>query len=239
TYDLAGQLVLAPEFDLETLPQTCAALPQYEISEAAHFAFVRQTAGVVPLNDYCGEMADELDAYGIAGLKFERRMSYDLACNWKVYVENYLEPYHLPLVHPALHRVTDYDRYAIDCRGWHVRQQGPPRDAKAPTAGWYWLFPNTIVNCSFGLVSTNMVLPVDAGHCRVIADFYVRESADSAVTDEAIAFSDAIQVEDVAICEAVQQGLASGAYAYGVLHPTREIGLMHFAMLYRRMMGQG
>jgi phenylpropionate dioxygenase-like ring-hydroxylating dioxygenase large terminal subunit len=39
---------------------------------------------------------------------FERR-TYDMKCNWKTYIDNYLEGYHLPSVHPALNRELDYN----------------------------------------------------------------------------------------------------------------------------------
>ena len=45
--------------------------------------------------------------------RIERR-EYVVECNWKVYVDNYLEGYHIPIAHPALYREIDYDDYRIE-----------------------------------------------------------------------------------------------------------------------------
>ena len=44
---------------------------------------------------------------------FERR-TYEMVCNWKTYVDNYLEGYHLPSVHPGLNRELDYNAYVVE-----------------------------------------------------------------------------------------------------------------------------
>ena len=50
---------------------------------------------------------------------FERR-TYDMKCNWKTYVDNYLEGYHLPSVHPGLNRELDYNAYVVEPDARHV-----------------------------------------------------------------------------------------------------------------------
>ncbi len=40
-----------------------------------------------------------LDKYGLSGQVTTHTWRYDLACNWKVYAENYIEEYHVPWVH--------------------------------------------------------------------------------------------------------------------------------------------
>ncbi|WP_298191812.1 SRPBCC family protein, partial [Metallibacterium sp.] len=44
----------------------------------------------------------------MAGYVFHHRVAYEIACNWKVYVDNYLEGYHVPQIHPGLNRLLDY-----------------------------------------------------------------------------------------------------------------------------------
>ncbi|MBK6435309.1 MAG: hypothetical protein IPF83_05145 [Rhodanobacteraceae bacterium] len=41
-------------------------------------------------------------------------MSYPVACNWKVYADNYLEGYHVPHVHPELNKLLDYRSYVTE-----------------------------------------------------------------------------------------------------------------------------
>ena len=242
TYSLEGGLRACPEFEVAEIPAAQRQLPRYEAVEWGPWVFVRLGGGIA-FDEWLGEMIEETEAYRLAELRFERRMSYALHCNWKVYIENYLEPYHLPVVHPALHRMTDYQRYQVECRQWHVRQIGPPRPSSesseiplggsgSESAAWYWAFPNFILNCSFGLVSTNLVIPTGPSSCDLVCDFFVPPDADPAAIEEAIALSHAIQLEDVTICEAVQRGLESASYRGGILHPTREVGVAHFGKLW-------
>ena len=38
---------------------------------------------------------------------------YKLNCNWKTYVENYLEGYHIPVIHPLLNNQIDMNAYEV------------------------------------------------------------------------------------------------------------------------------
>ena len=97
---------------------------------------------------------------------------------------------------------------------------------KGDRAWYFWQYPNLMINCYEGYMDTNYVIPIDADHCSVIFDFYfsdisaLRESHNNA----SIEISEKIQEEDVAICEAVQKGLASRAYGAGRLSVKREAG---------------
>jgi choline monooxygenase len=103
-------------------------------------------------------------------------------------------------------------------------------------ARYWWLWPNTMLNVLPGRLQTNRVRPLGATRCRVEFDYYYPADAaeDAGANDRA--FADEIQAEDVAICEAVQRGLASGSYEAGRLNPTRESGVWHFQELLRAAM---
>jgi choline monooxygenase len=86
-----------------------------------------------------------------------------------------------------------------------------------------------MLNVMPGRMQTNRVLPVGPDRCRVEFDYYyLPDPGAMARIDEDRAFSDAVQHEDVAICEAVQRGLESGFYQAGRLSPRRERGVWHF-----------
>ncbi|KAB8314496.1 aromatic ring-hydroxylating dioxygenase subunit alpha [Tolypothrix campylonemoides VB511288] len=167
-----------------------------------------------------------LEAYG-----HHRHVAYDVACNWKVYVDNYLEGYHVPHVHPGLNRLLDYRSYATELAEWHSLQWSPLESDPAlygdGDALYYWLWPNTMLNVLPGRLQTNRVQPLGADRCRVHFDFhYAGDDAARQAAD--LAFSDEVQHEDLAICEDVQRGLASGSYVAGRLNPLRETGVHHF-----------
>jgi choline monooxygenase len=86
--------------------------------------------------------------------------------------------------------------------------------------------------------STNLIVPLGHDRTLTIFEWYFRdpEAAKNDI-DETIAFSDEIQLEDIAICEAVQRGLRSATYESGRYSPQRENGVHHFHGLYANSMG--
>jgi choline monooxygenase len=171
-------------------------------------------------------------------MRYLRRDSYDIDCNWKVYIDNFLEGYHLPHVHPGLSKVLDYRAYDTELFPWYSLQSSPLRDGGEfygeGEAFYYHVYPNVMLNIMPGRLQTNRILPLGPGRCRVEFDYYYAQD-DKAMSRIAAdqAFSDEVQIEDVTICEAVQKGLASGFYEAGRLCPKRESGVWHFQNLLR------
>lgn len=234
TYSLDGSLRGAPEmgrapgFDVAAirLPQAHAAVWRGLVFAALGRvpAFATVVAGIDP----------RLPSG--AAFAFRERVSYDIACNWKVYVDNFLEGYHLPQVHPQLDALLDYRSYRTETAPWFVLQSSPLDRGNAlygeGEALYYWLYPNTMLNFLPGRLQTNRVLPVGPGHCRVEFDFFY-PPGDPARHGPDAEFSDLVQQEDIFICEAVQRGLGSGSYVAGRLNPAREQGVRHFHELLR------
>lgn len=240
-YALDGQLRSATEmhgasgFDVAQVH-----LPQARVALWQGLVFVCLDAATPPLEEVVAGMAQRMDERDFGSMRFHRRVSYDIACNWKTYVDNYLEGYHLPHVHPGLNRLLDYRSYHIETAAWHSLQFSP-LSADGPYAAgqaWYWfVWPNTMLNVLPGRLQTNQVLPIGAQRCRVDFDFYYDSDLApeelSRLSTEDLAFSDEVQREDITICEQVQVGLASGSYLAGRLHPLRETALSHFHALLR------
>ena len=63
------------------------------------FMFLNFDPYAAPLSDWLGDLPEVLAAYKLEEMVTTRRVEYDLACNWKVYVENAMESYHVPTVH--------------------------------------------------------------------------------------------------------------------------------------------
>ena len=174
-------------------------------------------------------------------LRFHQRVSYEIACNWKVYVDNFLEGYHLPHIHPGLNRVLDYRSYRTEVSAWSSLQWSPIDAGSGPYSegdALYWfVFPNTMLNLLPGRLQTNRIVPLSAGTCRVDFDYYLDPDQPGALDRHAkdLAFSDEVQAEDIGICEAVQRGLESGSYHSGVFNPLRESGVHHFHECLRRV----
>jgi choline monooxygenase len=161
-----------------------------------------------------------------------------------VFVDNYLDGgYHVPHLHKGLNSVLDYKQYTIENEDRYCLQSSPmvssDEDADTGTTrrgdrAWYfWLHPNFMFNCYEGYLDTNLVIPVDEDHCRVIFDFYFSDISDSAraYNEASVAVGNRVQGEDLGICEAVQRGLKSRAYGAGRLSARREAGEQLFHQL--------
>lgn len=240
TYALDGALRGAPDMDAAALDADAIRLPAARVAEWRGLVFAALDAAAA-FADLVAGIDARLGARAFDGYVFDRRVSYELACNWKVYVDNFLEGYHLHCVHPALARALDTRRYRTEVAAWHVLQSSPLDAAHGPyradgandEALYWWLWPNTMLNTLPGRLQTNRVIPLDAQRCRVDFDYYYAQGTDPRTAAQDREFADQVQAEDGAICEAVQRGLASGSYESGPLNPTQEAGVFRFHELLR------
>ena len=248
TYGLDGVLRSAPE--MGTAPDfevADVALPQLAVRvwQGLVFAVVDE-ARVPDFDAFVAGIDLRLGAErGLAHYGHHQRVGYDVACNWKVYVDNYLEGYHVPHIHPGLNKLLDYRSYVTQTAQWYSYQFSPLESAEglygAGDALYYWLWPNTMLNILPGRLQTNRVVPLGVDRCRVEFDFYYTcdASGEARARREAdLAFSDEVQLEDLTICQDVQRGLASGSYVPGRLNPLRENAVHHFHELLRSVYRQ-
>jgi choline monooxygenase len=238
TYALDGRLLSAPEMDAACdFDIASVRLPAAQVACWRDLVFV--TLGEAPtLDELLHGIDTRIGDSALAGYAFQRRVAYDIGCDWKVYVDNYLEGYHVPHIHPELNRMLDYRSYLTELARWHSLQWSPLESAGDlygnGEALYYWIWPNTMLNILPGRLQTNRVLPLPGNRCRVEFDFYYPPEPDAIERRQRdLVFSDAVQKEDVAICEHVQRGLASGSYVAGRLNPKRESGVHHFHELLR------
>ena len=167
---------------------------------------------------------------------FERR-SYFLNCNWKVFVDNYLDGgYHVPHIHGGLSSVLDNSKYKIETGERFCLQSSPivagkgeaktSAVRKGTRANYIWIYPNFMINVYDEVMDTNLVIPRGVDKTEVIFDYYFADVSESSRGKNlaSIVVSEQIQSEDVAICESVQRGLNSRAYNSGRLSVRREAG---------------
>lgn len=243
-YDLTGQCISAPEMgDNPDFDPSQYRLPQLRHALWHGLIFATLDADAVPLDQMLSGLSETVSHSRPDAFIYHHRDHYDLACNWKVYMDNYLEGYHIPHIHPELNRMLDYRSYQTDVQPWYSCQHSPMEQTDGlygTGQAWYvTLFPNTMLNLYPSRMQTNSVVPLAEDRCRVYFDYYYQnpddpQSAEWIARD--LAFSDEVQHEDIEICERVQQGLASGSYQHGPLNRRRESGVLHFQSLYRRLM---
>ena len=239
TYTLDGQLRAATEMQgAQQFDVADIRLPRVQVQEWQGLVFVALSDDTPPFSAVFKDIAERIAPVDLGAKRYAKRDSYRIACNWKVYVDNFLEGYHLPFVHPGLSKVLDYRAYDTELHDWYSLQHSPLRNNDGiygdGQAFYYFIYPNIMLNITPGRLQTNRILPDGHGHCIVEFDYYYTDDPQVQARIEAEqAFSDEIQSEDIHICEHVQRGLASGSYSAGRLNPQRESGVWHFQNLLR------
>jgi choline monooxygenase len=248
TYSLEGELRGTPEFEgVCHFNKAATGLIPARVESWGSFVFVTVEGSALPVEKALGDFSARIAALDLASLRFRERRVYEVGCNWKVYVDNYLDGgYHVPHAHKGLHSVLDYSAYTIETGGRACLQSSPidaaegERDAastrKGSAAHYLWLYPGFMLNWYEGYMDTNLVIPMGPDRTRVIFDFYFSDAAGSSEEERlrSIAVAERIQDEDKAICESVQRGLRSRAYEAGRLSVRREAGEHLFHRLLAR-----
>jgi len=215
-----------------------------------NFIFVNLDGKAAPLATFLGKVPSLVAPLHLAEkLRYFDRRIYTLKCNWKVYVDNYLDGgYHVPHAHKGLSSVVEYTKYTIENFERACLQSSPLDSSSASdstigstrqgNAFYLWLYPNFMINAYSGVMDTNLVLPLGVDQCAVIFDYYFADISDASAAHNrnSIAVSEKVQDEDMAICDSVQRGLSSRAYVAGRLSVRREAGehLFH-RLLYNDM----
>lgn len=201
TFSLDGRLLQAPrlgERPPRDLGPTDTSLRPIAVETFGPLVFVNLDPEAEPLAAHLGEIVGETADLGLHRLALFARREFPVRCNWKVYVDNYLEGYHIPLVHPGLLRELDYPAYRVETRRLHSKQHAPirpidetqsngsspPREYSAADGDgqgrFYWLFPNVMFNCYPDHLQLNVVLPVSVSETVVLFEWYFPSAAPSA-----------------------------------------------------------
>lgn len=240
TYKLDGQLRAAHEMQqAKDFDISCIHLDAIKVQEWEGLVFA--CVGAAPAFDQVfGGIRERIKPIDLTKFRFHSSIAYDVESDWKAYVDNYLEGYHLPHVHPGLNKLLDYRQYTTNLAEWYSYQQSPLDGEQGPYAAgeahYYFIYPNMMLNILPGRLQTNRVVSLASGRCRVLFDYFytdLESAAAKKMIAEDFAFSDEVQKEDIGICERVQKGLASGVYTAGRLSPKRESGVHHFQELVR------
>ena len=238
TYGLDGALKGMTEFEgVCDFDRAKNGLVPIRVSVWENLVFVNLDPHAESLEDFLGGLAARVKPLGLDKLQFVERRSYELKCNWKVYVDNFLDGgYHVPHAHKGLNSGIDYVKYTIEnqdrfcVQSTPLKQSSEDADVAATRRGdmghYFWLYPNFMLNWYEGYLDTNLVLPLAQDRCLVIFDFYFAKTGGDAseYNRQSISVSHRVQEEDVWLCEAVQRGLNSQAYVAGRLSVRREAG---------------
>lgn len=234
TYGLDGRLKAAPDMGGE-LDKSKVGLAPVRVDAWENFVFVNLDPAAPGLPEFLGGLPGQVAPLAVGGLKFFERRVYDFRCNWKVYVDNYLDGgYHVPVLHKSLAAVIDYvgytiateDRFCLQKAPLKARESAGARLRRGRDAYYWWLYPNFMLNWYEGVMDVNLVLPLGHDRTRVVFDFYFDDVGPAARerNTASVDLGERIQHEDQDISESVQRGLASKSYTAGRLSVRREAG---------------
>jgi choline monooxygenase len=253
TYTLDGKLFAQPEFEgVNDWDKSQICLPSFRIETWGPFVFVNLDQESPPFLEVLANIPKEVQhaGFNIDRMHFLERRDYVVNCNWKVYIDNYLEGYHIPIAHPGLFREVDYEQYRVDTYRYYSQAHAPIRSAKdgeiegrdrryvrtetESKALYYWIFPNWMINIYPDNLQINIILPISHDKTLTIFEWYFSDPGTPEGWESmqnSIAFADQVQQEDILLCEQVQKGLRSQTYNQGRLSVKRENGVHHFHQL--------
>jgi choline monooxygenase len=246
TYGLDGRLLKAPELGpVKDFDRASFGLVPMAVESWCDLLFICMAKAPSPLSPQLTELATRLRAMEVDRLQFVARRTYRLACNWKVYVDNYLDGgYHVSYLHRGLAAQLDLDSYRTDVFERYSIQSGAGASGGGESESdfaerigdrvlYAWLYPNLMINRYGPMMDTNWVIPHGHDETEVIFDYYFtpETARDSSFVEKSLAASDVVQQEDVVICESVQKGLGSSSYDRGRYSVKREQGELHFHRL--------
>ena len=241
TYSLEGELKGTPDFSGDcNFDRSKNSLLPLDLATWENWGFVKLGgSSAMKLDQFLTtSLIKQIAPLELNNLHWFERRHYDFDCNWKVFVDNYLDGgYHVPYLHKGLDSVLDYSNYTIENGERHCLQWSPmvSDGAEAQTGAvrkgdralYYWIYPNFMINWYDGVMDTNLVIPRGVDKTEVIFDFYFPDVTSPEARERnaaSVAVGQRIQDEDVAICKSVQRGLNSRAYNAGRLSVRREAG---------------
>jgi len=255
TYTLEGKLIGTPDVEgVEFFDRSTMGMVPLRIETWGDLIFVNFDGNAEPLEKVLGEIPNQARGFDFENLKLAERREYVIDCNWKVYVDNYLEGYHIPIAHPGLMKEIDYAQYRTDTYRYYSQQFAPIRAMKpggdtdrayAPGSGnlkealYFWIFPNLMLNIYPDNFSTNLIVPLSHDKTLTVFEWFFHDTESPSSKErieKAVAFSDKVQQEDILLCTNVQKGLKSSTYDRGRYSVKRENGVHHFHMLLREFL---
>jgi choline monooxygenase len=252
TYDLDGSLRTAPRSEREPGfdPGGFSLLP-VAVETWGPLVFVNPDPEAGPLADALGGLPDLVAGSGVEldRLRFRVRNEWEIASNWKIAIENYLECYHCPVAHPGFSKVIDVDADAYELRSdglvssqfGSVRASALADGASAPydpsgevgRAQYHLLWPNFTLNIDPGPgnMSVDVTRPLGPERSAGFTEYFFYDSVSDETAERMMEFASQVGREDAALVESVQLGLSSGMVPRGRLLTSSEHLIQHFQRL--------
>jgi glycine betaine catabolism A len=267
TYDLDGRLLGTPNVhDDEGFDKAEYPLWSVPVESWAGFVFVNLADDPHPLREWLAADPDDplwFERYRVDELRIGRQLTYDVAANWKILIENFNECLHCPTVHPELVQLVPIFRKGeVEERdGWWGNSLGDGIDSFTTTGAsglptlpgidatdahtyyGFHLFPNLLLNFMPDSIMYYLLLPKGPEQTTVVSNYLFRPETIGGVEDfeakaeEIVKFWDVVSLQDGSGCEREQTGVRSRSYAAGGVYPFQDRLLRSFNERYEKLRG--
>ncbi len=259
-YKLDGALAGAPKMeDAAGFDRSQYGLIEFRAAELCGLGFVCLDHTAPDLDECIGDFAALHSPWPMHTLVPTRRRSFEVGCNWKIFLEVFNEYYHLPYVHPdTVDRVygvpgvphaatgayasqyggTDGTGGLLDGQQEHALPKMPGlADAVSNGVRYTWVFPNMTFGAGSDALWIYEANPIDARRCHVTqTTCFPKQTIElpdfSALSEHYYHRMDAAIEEDVQALENQQRGLNSPLATQGRFSPILEANVASFARWY-------
>jgi phenylpropionate dioxygenase-like ring-hydroxylating dioxygenase large terminal subunit len=252
TFDLTGNLKAMPHMaDAEALNPAEYGLKPIHVETWGPFIFVNLDPNAAPLADQLGCMGDRFDRFNFSSLTQVKIIHYEANANWKLYIENSSESYHVSMVHPSLDLFKALDRFELEAEQNYYTEYFPfLEDSNENLYGFApglsieglneWemngtsvtiLYPNLILVTSPNFVLARMINPQGLSKTHVRFEWFVPDTDQAkaaANVNAVVQIYDQVVQEDLVMLDHVQQRVRSHRYKPGRLSPELEVGVHRF-----------
>lgn len=252
TYALDGQLKAARRADrMASFDKGDICLDRVQVEEFGGFVYVNLDPAAAPLGEQAGDLLAEIEHWApdVASLTHAKRLTYDVATNWKNVIDNFLECYHCHIAHQEFVDLVDMDTYEVRTHGiWssHFAEAGKHENSAYDVSGAsvtehavWWLWPNTCLLRYPGRGNFMVFQVIPDGPERTLEtwDFFLETTELTEGEEQSVRYiDDVLQQQDIALVESVQRGMRTPAFDQGriVFDPDRsgsglsEHGVHHF-----------
>jgi choline monooxygenase len=254
SYGLDGTLLKTPHFagdgnhDTGAIARDCLDLKAIRCETWHGLVFLNLSGDAPPLAEHMAPVAARYRDFDFAEMRLGATQEFELAANWKLPIENFIEGYHLPWTHPFLNAVSSMANHysvidePIAGQGSDLYERDKAGHDSLPVfsgLGEHWrvraeypsLLPNMLLGVHVDHITVWGIFPV--GPDRALERVYFFYAGDAALADEfaetrGVVESNlrSINLEDVGVVESMQRGRASPGYVDAHFSPYHE-GCIH------------
>ena len=231
-----GSLKSARDFGDSPTPDDHSLRP-IRVETWGPLVFVNLDENAPALASTLGSLDTAVRQHAFTDFAYGRRLVRTLECNWKTYVDNYLEGYHVPLLHPLLNSAVDMKTYSVEVPDdtYCIHRAGQV-EGSASAGVWVFRYPNLAINVYSDGMNVERIVPLSSTRTAVVYDYFAHDVSEEKI-QSMVEMSNITLDEDQTIAELVQRNLDAGVYEAGPLSPRHENALAWFQGRIRQSTG--